>query len=407
MAPTDFLYIAVTTLATLALASPRAVDGRDRLSTITLTSPPLTTEIVPYFTKTETTISQPGTHTLGLNCFELLGFNCVAEVTHIVEPTVGTLTGVGTKTMSYPISTPTTYTSSTFDIGCGCHHSAVFCWTPHPYPTCPPSGPATSVTITTTTLVPTTVTTTVTSTSTVPCEPSLTCDKYGYLIQDVTLYRVDLASGRYTTVAETVGNGESINGMAYNTLDNYLYAQQGVKQLIRISSDGTAENITRFENIGSVNVGDIDTDGYYWFGSGGETWNQVDLNPESPNYGTLIANGTMDDLGLSIADWSYIPIGGAYMYSVARNPPRVGGTSLIRFSLDTKQWELIQRYPRVGGNTWGAMYGINNGTLYASDNTNGEIWAFPIEGGTPYMASKGPISGVNDGARCVLNLLQE
>ncbi|KAI1641206.1 hypothetical protein F4809DRAFT_587703 [Biscogniauxia mediterranea] len=406
MTPSYSPFVVITTLVTLALASPKAVGARDQLSTITLTDPPLITEVVPFFIKTETTIDQPGVHTLGLDCLALIGFNCLAEVTDVLEPTVGTLTGIGTRTTSYPISSPTTYTSSTYDVGCGCHHSTVYCWTPAPYPTCPPSVSESSVTVTKTTSVPTTVTTTITSTATASCQPSLTCDKYGYLIQDVTLFRVDLVTGRYTTVAKTVGNGKSINGMGYNTLDNYLYALQGATQLIRISSDGKAENIAQFKSVSGANVGDIDTDGYYWFGSGGKTWFQADLNPQSPSYGTLVANGTMGALGLAIADWAYIPVGGAYMYSVGHNTTQGGGTTLIRFSLDTKEWEVIERYPTVGGHTWGAMYGINNGTLYASDNTNGQIWAFPIEGGTPYMASQGPESGSNDGARCVLNILE-
>jgi hypothetical protein len=58
----------------------------------------------------------------------------------------------------------------------------------------------------------------------------------------------------------------------------------------------------------------------------------------------------------------------------------------------------------VGGG-FGAMYGMNNGTLYGSNNQNGEIWQFPV-GGRPFRVSSGPISNSNDGARCVLNLLR-
>ncbi|KAI3325996.1 hypothetical protein HD806DRAFT_520705 [Xylariaceae sp. AK1471] len=308
-------------------------------------------------------------------------------------------------TTTYPASTPTTYTTSTYDGGCQCYYSTIFWWTPHPhsphpYPTSVSSVPATTVTVTETTTVPTTTTVTATATVTAPCVPTLVCDKYGYLIQNVTLYQVDLATGSFNTVANHLGDNTDINAIAYNTLDNFLYARQsGANQLIRIGSDGTTEPIATLTNIVSGNVGDIDTDGYYWYGSGGSTWNQIDLRPNSTTYGTLLANGTMDNLGLGIADWAYIPVGGAYLYTAANNP--AGGTSLIRFGLDTKKWEVIQRYPRVGGHTWGAVYGINNGTLYASDNTNGQIWAFPIEGGAAYFASQGPVSpGLNDGARC-------
>ncbi|KAI0505477.1 hypothetical protein F5B22DRAFT_627879 [Xylaria bambusicola] len=317
-------------------------------------------------------------------------------------------------TTTYPASTPTTYTTSTYDTSCQCHYSTIFWWTPHPhhsydphpYPTTSSSAPGpTTVTVTETTTVPTTTTVTATATVTEPCTPTLTCDKYGYLIQAVTLYQVDLSTGDVTVVKDHLGDDTTINAMAYNTLDNFLYARQrGNNELIRISSDGTTEVVTTFPDNNNVNIGDIDTDGNYWY-AGGDSWYQIDLRPGSATYGTLIDSGKVDNLGLSIADWAYLPVGGPYLYSAAHNTTAGGGTTLIRFSLDTKKYEVVQRYPNIGGHTWGAMYAINNGTLYASDNTNGEIWAFPIEGGSrPYLASQGPISGQNDGARCVLNL---
>ncbi|KAI0400650.1 hypothetical protein F4802DRAFT_475694 [Xylaria palmicola] len=309
-------------------------------------------------------------------------------------------------TTTYHATVPTTYVSSTYDADCQCYYSTQYWWTPPPYPTSEPTEPATTVTVTTTTTVPTTTTVTATATVTAPCTPSLTCDKYGYLIQNVTFFQVDLAAGQFNRIADHLGDDTPINAIAYNTLDNLLYARQsGQNQLIRIGSDGSTEVVTTFPDNRSINVGDIDSDGYYWYGSSGTTWYQLDLRPGSPTFGTLIGNGTADTLGLGIADWAYIPVGGPYLYSAATNPRSVGGSSLVRFSLDTKTWEVVQRYPRIGGNTWGAVYGINNGTLYASDNANGQIWAFPIEGGPAYLASQGPVSpGLNDGARCVLNL---
>ncbi|GAP82777.1 putative proline rich protein 5 protein [Rosellinia necatrix] len=313
-------------------------------------------------------------------------------------------------TTTYPATTPTTYTSSTYDTGCQCYYSTVYWWTPDPYPstTSAPTSPSPTdpATITETVTVPTTTTVTTTATVTTPCTPTLSCDKYGYLIQNVTLFRVDLATGDFVTVADHLGDDTSINAIAYNTLDDFLYARQGGQnQLIRIASDGTTEAVATFPAGTSSNTGDIDTDGYYWYGASGTTWNQLDLRPGSATYGTVLASGTADTLGLGIADWAYLPVAGPYLYTAARSPASIGGTTLARFSLETKTWEVIERYPRIGGNAWGAVYAINNGTLYASDNANGQIWAFPIAGGSPYLASQGPVSpGLNDGARCVLNL---
>ncbi|KAI0398268.1 hypothetical protein F5Y17DRAFT_411693 [Xylariaceae sp. FL0594] len=344
-------------------------------------------------------------------------------VVSLLEPPL--ITDILTTTTTYPATAPTSYTSSAYNTGCDCWYSTIFWWTPHPYPT---SAPATSTrpgstvtvtsTVTSTTDVPTTITSTVTSTTqvpttttvtatatvTAPCTPSLSCDKYGYLIQNVTLYRVDLTTGKFNLIKDHIGDNTDVNAIGYNVLDNLLYARQsGKNELIRIGADGSTASVATFAENKSVNVGDIDTDGFYWYGYAGRTWHQLDLRPGSTTYGKLLANGTMDNLGLNIADWAYVPEAGSYLWSAARVP--AGGSALVRFSLETKTWEIVRRFPNVGGSTFGAVYGINNGTIYASDNSDGRVWAFPLTGGAPRVASQGPVSpGLNDGARCVLNL---
>ncbi|RYP89140.1 hypothetical protein DL769_000188 [Monosporascus sp. CRB-8-3] len=263
---------------------------------------------------------------------------------------------------------------------------------------------------------PTTVTATatVTVTATPTCEPPppLKCDEYGYLVQYNTLYRVDLQTGGYEEVATVVTDGDGINAIGYHPLDDYLYGiVNPSRQLIRVSSLGEATVVSTFTEAQmgpSANVGDIDGEGYYWFGSGGRTWHQVDLRtPGSAAYGTIVASGTANTLGLSVADWVHIPAAGPYLWSVAAGLVGGGsGTTLMRFGLETKRWEAVGRYPVLARGGFGALYGINNGTLYASNNAEGEIWAFNVFGGAPYLASTGPASTSNDGARCVLNMLE-
>ncbi|KAL7623142.1 hypothetical protein AAE478_006823 [Parahypoxylon ruwenzoriense] len=407
MPPTRSYAFAIATFVANVLSSPTPVVRRDDPSIITLTEAPLITEVVPYFTETETTINEPGTYTLGVGCLDILGLGCLAKITDITKPTVATLTGVGTKTVTYTPSTSTTFTSATYDTECDCLLSKVFCWLPHKTPT--PTYPASSATVTVTPTVPPT-SVTVTTTATASCSsapaPTLTCDEYGYLVQSATLYRVNLATGEYTTVRRTLGDGSGINAMAYNPRDNFLYARQSNgNRIIRISSDGSTETVGTFTTSVSYYVGDIDSSGYFWYGSGGSNWQQVDLIPGSPTYGQLIANGTMDNLGLGIADWVYIPIAGPYLWA-ATTSSTAGETTLSRFSLEAKTWEVVSRFQNMGNRGWGAMYGMNNGTLFASDNGSGQIWAFPVlTGGRPYLASQGPSSSSNDGARCVFNLL--
>ncbi|KAJ8115600.1 hypothetical protein ONZ43_g4633 [Nemania bipapillata] len=173
---------------------------------------------------------------LALGSIEVLANPTAAllqDVLSVVSLDVAPLvTEVLTTTKTYPATAPTTYTSSTYDTDCQCHYSTIYWWTPtypaYPYPTSSstPTKPPTTVTVTKTTTVATTTTTTVTATATVtaPCTPALTCDKYGYLIQNVTLFQVDLSSGKYTQVADHLGDDTSINAIAYNTLDNFVSA---------------------------------------------------------------------------------------------------------------------------------------------------------------------------------------
>ncbi|RYP40331.1 hypothetical protein DL767_001788 [Monosporascus sp. MG133] len=256
-----------------------------------------------------------------------------------------------------------------------------------------------------------TLTATVTVTATPTCDPPppLTCDEYGYLVQYNTLYRVDLQTGGYEEVATEVTDGSSVNAIGYNPLDDYLYGiANPSRQLIRISSLGEATVISTFTEAQMgrwANVGDIDSEGYFWFGANGRTWHQVDLRtPGSATYGTIVANGSASALGLTVADWVHIPVAGPYLWTVVARGSN--GITLMRFGLETKIWEVVARYPVPAPETFGALYGINNGTLYASNNVNGEIWAFNVFGGAPYLASTGPESASNDGARCVLNMLE-
>lgn len=108
---------------------------------------------------------------------------------------------------------------------------------------------------------------------------------------------------------------------------------------------------------------------------------------------------------------------GNYLWSVVRNntyPPddsigeSVKATAVIRFSMTTHQWERVANYPESKGNgVYGAQYGFNNGTLYASDNDNGFIYGFDLINSNipPFKVSDGPRGGPNDGARCVQNLV--
>ncbi|KXX76435.1 hypothetical protein MMYC01_206811 [Madurella mycetomatis] len=379
------------------LAGPTRAARADA-TVIELTEAPLITEVVPFFSPYVTTIKHAGSYTVGLDldCVLHLGLGC--QVLQFTAPTVATITSIGTKTTTYPCSTSTTFTKPEWDAGCGCTLTKTWWWTPRPCGSTAPAttvtvtGPGATVTATTTVSQTQTETATTTATATASCapEPPLTCDRFGYLVQNTAFYRVDLETGDNTQISTNIGGGT--NAIGYNVLDNFL-------------GTGTVTVVRAFPSGVSGNVGDIDTDGFYWLSIGGRAWWRIDLRPGSATYGQILNNGTADNLGYSIADWVYIPSGGQFLWAVATDSPGANTSTLLRFSMDTQTWAVVRQYTGTPESAWGAQYGINTGVIYASDNAGGQIWAFPINGTAASLVTGGPRSQQNDGARCVLNVL--
>ncbi|KAI1320785.1 hypothetical protein F5Y16DRAFT_389566 [Xylariaceae sp. FL0255] len=366
-----------------------------RREVVTLTQAPMVTQVVPAFTELQTTITSAGYYTVGIggDC-GLLSLGCVVSVVDAVVSEVLTLTGILEETTTYPCSTPTTWTS----------YSTTYEWSPPPtsgYSSCP----VTTATATTTTTVTTTTTTTLAPTCT--STPALTCDKYGYLIQESTLFQVDLSTGNYTTVKKDISNGQGFtyNAMGYNILDNYLYSLQidkGAYSLARIDETGGVETLAKL-SAGGI-MGDIDGSGTFWYSDGSSTWNSFDVNPNSPTYLQPKDSGTFSGLdGYAFADWVYLPSQGENLWTVSHNTTHVG---LWRYTPASNTWFQITTYSglTIADAGFGAMYGIDNGTVYASNNANGYIYGFPVDGSSYHFASYGPKSAANDGARCASNL---
>jgi hypothetical protein len=367
---------------------------------IDLFDPPQITDVVPVFATATTTVPSAGVYTVPS------GISSAVVTAHGASEMC--ITSVTTKTTTYPCSTSTTFTTTWWDSCISASSTGTCRWTP----------PATSAPTTVTATVTDTATSTITSTATITKSPTtcvptststptptLSCDPYGYLIQYATLYRVDLTTGETTQVATGLGANTSINSIGYNTLDNYIYGyQSSTGTILQISADGTTVTIDADSPPSGSNIGDIDSNGHYWVGT--ETsWAEIDLAPGSATYGQTLASGTTSGtLGYAVADWVYIPDAGEYMYAIG-SVTSTSETALLRFDLSTHDWEVVFEYGALGVIGVGAVYGMNNGTLYASENGNGQIWQFPVSGGTPFEVSQGPASGNNDGARCVLNLL--
>ncbi|UJB21727.1 MULTISPECIES: DUF6923 family protein [Lysobacter] len=220
---------------------------------------------------------------------------------------------------------------------------------------------------------------------------------------------IDLATG----VATPVGNyTTTVNGVGYNTLDNYFYGAAAGGGIVRINSDLT---MTVVSTQAGSNMGDFDDAGHYWTTTGGAggatTWKEIDFsNPASATYGQILRQGTWTaPAGTFTGDWSFINGSFYFINTSFANPtatPRLG-----RFTPGASGNGTVTDLGPIAGipngavsnGGFGATYTDSNGYLYMSDNGNGKIFRVRVTGaGAPsaILAATGPASTQNDGARC-------
>ena len=240
-------------------------------------------------------------------------------------------------------------------------------------------------------------------TTTIANPPSNTfdCDAGGFLIQQKTLYRLNLRTGDNPVLESDVGPARNINALGYNIKDNFLYGFTNVgtsqeQQLIRIDATGDAILLPLTVPSG-LTVGDIDDNGQFWVSSRGSRWLQVDLDPDSNTFGQQVDEGQSS--GASIADWAFLENGGRYLYSIKLG----AGSVAVRWSIDTHVYEELRDYGDVvpGRSGFGAFYAVGD-ELWGSDNQSGDIIAFPIlsDFAPARKITDGPSTSSNDGARC-------
>ncbi|KEQ84695.1 hypothetical protein M438DRAFT_334557 [Aureobasidium pullulans EXF-150] len=319
-----------------------------------------------------------------------------------------TAPGLFTTTVPGTASTPYTVTGSPSTVG-GSTPVSVYT---------PTSAPGTfTTTITSSVRTPYTITgtptesggqTPVTVVETPGATAPLPCDAGGYLIQERTLYRLNLTTGVQTLISNSVGPlTGTINSMGYNVLDNYLYAIQNSTTILRIDSTGASTVIAKIaapvNSNGNVwTSGDIDTNGQFWINSFGTNWAQIDLRPGSATYGQVVASGTSAFRGgpvLGPIDWSYLPGQGNYLFGISKG----SNATLVRWSMADHTWTYLQTYGDIdgNGNQFGALYASSGNVLYGTSNNGGAVYSFPIPSGTPSRVTNAAVSGNNDGARCI------
>ena len=242
-------------------------------------------------------------------------------------------------------------------------------------------------------------------------QPTFQCSAQGLLFQypdgtPTQVIGIDMITGASHQIGTI--DGYSINAVAYNTLDNYIYGWdadmgQGAG-LVRIGSDLSVVKLgTPAGTEGTKLVGDIDDQGHYWVSTlgGSRTWYEFDVDPSSATYGQLLDQGTAalpsevtEQYGF--ADWAFVP-GTNALWGIAADGNQA---VLIKFDRTTKQFTVTATLGTLGDNHFGAVYADPNGYLYGSENDTGGIYRVDVRAGTAEFLADGPSSDTNDGARC-------
>lgn len=207
------------------------------------------------------------------------------------------------------------------------------------------------------------------------------------------LYTVNVANGSINLVGGTASAPlQGINAIGFNETDRYIYGwNQTVHQIVRVGANGSAEYTGPTPaGMGSVNsfVGDVVGGQLYLL-----TNNTVRVLNIATN--TLVQTSTITGQ-VGFADWARNPVDG-FFYGIQTN-----GT-IIRVNLATNTGTAVPGVTVPGGNTFGAVYFDNQGSLYASRN-DGTIFRIRNVAGGPIsvqtLTTAAPPTGQNDGARC-------
>ena len=230
------------------------------------------------------------------------------------------------------------------------------------------------------------------------------CGGEAYLFQrnPTDVYTLDLATGG--SVLRSEFTNLTTNAIGYNMVDNYIW---GSSQ----NSAGTQTFVTAigadFVPINYVvpghthsGIGDVSPDGRLF--SLNVATNKIEIvnvNVNSPDFLSLEEIPMTGDTARRGADWAFNPIDGN-IYMIVTNDRR-----LLRINPNTGVFTdlgVIGGF-NISGMGFGAQFFDGNGTLYGSNNNDGRIIRItePHNGNlTAEWFADGPLSNLNDGARC-------
>ena len=223
-----------------------------------------------------------------------------------------------------------------------------------------------------------------------PPPPTLDCDPYGYLIQNQTLFRVDISNGDTTPVKEKVGPVGQINALGYNPVDNYLYAMArngSGNVLLQIGADGSSKVIPSDVPDSypeDYNNGAVTSDGHFWISSRGRMWRELDLSdPDSSNFGKSIDSGnsaqSLNATGSPATyDWVSLPTRPGQLLAIGSGDSNTT-SKLLSWSTTTHEWTVVRNYGVLDGAAYiGAAYTTNGDVFYGTSNQSGDVFKFDL-----------------------------
>lgn len=228
------------------------------------------------------------------------------------------------------------------------------------------------------------------------------CPSKAFLTQGTqpSTYAVNLVTGDYNIIAASHGTTKSLNGVGFNTNDQFFYGwSYEHKQPARIHNDWQIEPLIGVNSTDSnFFVGDVSIveNKYYVYRKGsGYGLYSIGLDPEADDY--LQMNKVIDgsELFVQVFDMAFHPTDGfAYMVDA----------SGFLFKVNA----LDGAYQNLGfvgeKGTFGATYFDVDGNLYLGRNNDGAVFRIAIDSGSyeAELFTMGPAAGVNDGSRCAM-----
>lgn len=232
--------------------------------------------------------------------------------------------------------------------------------------------------------------------------PFTACPSEAFLVQDnvARLYGVNLATGFYEELSNSMGTSGKLNAMGFNFHDDYLYAW-GYEHatLVRIHNDYQIEPL-QLQNKPSANfyVGDvsINENAYYFYHpNGSHGLYRASLDPLAQDFLMVSRIADGNQLSMRIYDFAFHPSNG-FLYSVD------GSGNLLQIDAGLGVRTNLGNVGQSG--TFGAVYFDADGNFYISRNNDGHIYRIDVGAENPMAEffAFGPSSSNNDGARCAL-----